>query len=200
MHKIFCIIAFLTIVVMAQAQTDGQVSASAPNQVVSMTSTMTTTLYTSNVAMSTNQASSSFVVRSGRNYFYNNEIMRGKTYEEFLRKNCAAAYAQYRSGRDVSTAGWVMLGSGVALEAGVFLGVALTATTGGQLTTGSSNAAIICYMLGGALEIACIPTLIVGYLRMYKSADTFNLTCRPEPTAYWSVQASENGLGLALHF
>jgi len=62
------------------------------------------------------------------------------------------------------------------------------------------NAWTISYVTGVAMFIASFPTLVAGYARKYRSVDTFNLACRPEPTAYWSIQADENGLGLALHF
>jgi len=197
--KRFTVVALMAVSVLAlRAQTDVQVTTStAPTQVVSLAPT--TTFYTSNAAMSTNQASSSFIIRSGRNYIYNNEVMRGKAYEEFLRTNCTAAYMQYRSGRNVTIAGWTMLGGGLAMEAGVVIGLIVTGQTG-QLHSSSVNAGTICYLAGGAIFVASIPTLLVGYSRQHKSADTFNLVCRPQPTAYWSVQADENGLGLALHF
>jgi hypothetical protein len=55
--------------------------------------------------------------------------------------------------------------------------------------------------VGGALEIASIPCLIVGYVRMHRSVDTYNIDqAYNRPQAYWSIQTGNSGLGLALHF
>lgn len=57
-------------------------------------------------------------------------------------------------------------------------------------------------VIGTALELASIPTLCVGYAKMHNSVDTFNAACysRMKTKAYWSVNASGNGIGLAYNF
>ena len=78
--------------------------------------------------------------------------------------------------------GWILLGVGVGLD----LGFAWWAPYTGYI--------------GLACEIACIPTLIVGYSQMHSSADIFNLACGRSSMVSWSVTASGNGIGLALNF
>jgi len=50
--------------------------------------------------------------------------------------------------------------------------------------------------------IACGPLIKVGKKKMYGSVDVYNVTCRKrawvQPT--WSVQSSQNGLGMAINF
>ena len=110
--------------------------------------------------------------------------MRGDVYANFLKTNCSEAFYKYQKGKSLSTVGWILLGVGVGLDV-------------------CYTAGIVPYYFGYAVlafEIACIPTLIVGYTQMHRSADLFNMTCGRSSTTSWSVTASGNGIGLALNF
>lgn len=124
------------------------------------------------------------VHRTGNSYHYKGEKMRGKSYEFFLKNNCADAYNLYREGYMLSIMGWGLLACGLFFD----LGLSWWRPTIG--------------VIGLACEIACIPTLCVGYARMHSSADIFNATCaNKKPQVYLSFNASpQNGLGLALNF
>ena len=124
----------------------------------------------------------SYLIRSGNRYHYNGIEMRGDVYANFLKNNCTEAYTKYQKGRTVSTVGWILLGVGVGLD----LGFAWWAPYTGYI--------------GLACEIACIPTLIVGYGQMHSSAEIFNVSCGRSSMASWSVTASGNGIGVALNF
>lgn len=124
----------------------------------------------------------SYLIRTGNRYHYNGMEMRGDVYANFLKNNCTEAYTKYQKGKTVSTVGWILLGVGVGLD----LGFAWwTPYTG---------------YIGLACEIACIPTLIVGYSQMHSSAEIFNASCGRSSMTSWSVTASENGIGIALNF
>ena len=129
-----------------------------------------------------NDLNESMIFRTGNKYTYNGVTMKGDMYANFLKNNCAEAYKLYKHGHDVSTAGWVLLGVGVGLDVGFSWWLPYSG------------------YVGLACELACIPTLIVGYTQMHRSADLFNSACVGNAQAYWSVTASENGLGLALNF
>jgi hypothetical protein len=129
-----------------------------------------------------NDLNQSMIFRTGNKYTCNGVTMKGDMYANFLKNNCAEAYKLYKHGHDVSIAGWVLLGVGVGLD----LGFSWWLPYSGYI--------------GIACELACIPTLIVGYTQMHRSADLFNSACVGKNQAYWSVTASENGVGLALNF
>ena len=99
-----------------------------------------------------------------------------------MKKNCTEAYQQYQHGHNVAIAGWCLFGVGLGLD--------LCFSTWLPYT----------WIPALACEIACIPTLIVGYTQMHRSADLFNSACVGKSQAYWSVTASQNGVGLALNF
>ena len=121
----------------------------------------------------------SYLIRTGNRYHYNGIEMRGDVYANFLKNNCTEAYTKYQKGRTVSTVGWILLGVGVGLDLGFAWWAPYT---------------------GYACEIACIPTLIVGYGQMHSSAEIFNVSCGRSSMASWSVTASGNGIGVALNF
>jgi hypothetical protein len=100
----------------------------------------------------------------------------------------------YRSGNNTAIAGWVLFTVGVGLDLGTAIGYLSTRKMSTTLT------ALSCVGLG--CEIACIPTLIVGYKKKHKSTDIYNASCakKSAPQAYWSVNASQNGIGLAYNF
>lgn len=125
-----------------------------------------------------------YISRSGNSYFYDGVTMRGNTYKNFLNKNCIPAYQEYKKGETIATWGWALLGVGVGFDIGFSWWLSYS------------------WVPALACEIACIPTLIVGYNKMHKSADIYNTTCakKRQTQAYWSVNASQNGIGLAFNF
>lgn len=124
----------------------------------------------------------SYLIRTGNRYHYNGMEMRGDVYANFLKNNCSEAYAKYQNGKSIATVGWILLGVGVGLDLGFSWWVPYTG------------------YIGLACEIACIPTLIVGYSQMHSSVEIFNVSCGRSSMVSWSVTASQNGVGLALNF
>lgn len=123
------------------------------------------------------------VTRSGNTYYYDGRSMRGNDYASFLSKNCQAAYAQYNSGHKAAIAGWILFGVGLGIDLGFSWWVPYS------------------WIPALGLEIACIPTLAVGYSKMHRSVDVFNSSCvNKKPVAYWSINASQNGIGIAYNF
>ena len=118
-----------------------------------------------------------YMTRTGDMYYYEGYGMRGKEYMAFL---------------NISIAGWVFLGVGASLDFAAFWVYA---------RRGPTPACIALQTIGTSCELACIPTLCVGFSRMHRTVDTFNATIRNEATKpYLSINASENGLGVALKF
>jgi hypothetical protein len=58
-----------------------------------------------------------------------------------------------------------------------------------------------CLGLGAAAILASIPTIFIGYARLNDGVDMFNhAQAASTSQAYWTIQGSQNGIGLALHF
>ena len=137
------------------------------------------------------------LTRSGNTYMYGDLVMNKDAYRNWLNEqNCPAAYKQFYSGQSTAMAGWFIMVAGLALDLGSIL---LSITN----NNGSTNpVAIAMGVTGGCLEIACIPTLCVGYSKMHRSVDIYNASCKKTASVqkYWAIQTSSNGLSLAYHF
>ena len=86
-------------------------------------------------------------------------------------------------------AGWVLFSVGVGADIGTLIS---------YFIVGRNTANTVSGIIGLGCEIACIPTLIVGYTKKHRSVDIFNSSCaNRKSVAYWSINASQNGLGIA---
>ena len=134
------------------------------------------------------------VVRTGNTYMYGDLVMNNNSFEDWLKEqNCSAAYTQFSAGRKTANAGWALMITGLLMDiTGTILAVKVRNAPFGYIFVG----------IGGALEIACIPTLIVGYTKMHNSVNVYNVSCKSTAFVkpYWAVQASSTGIGLAYHF
>jgi hypothetical protein len=145
------------------------------------------------------------LVRSGNKYYYGSQEVMNKNQmlDWYARHNCQAAYDKFAEGRKIAIAGWTFLGVGLAMDAGSIVSCAMLLYGSREINRMSAAyKATVGLSLGAcALEIACIPTLIVGYHKMHHSVDIYNVSCstaRVRP--YWTLQASSDGLGLAMKF
>mgnify|MGYP006382776769 FL=1 len=60
----------------------------------------------------------------------------------------------------------------------------------------------ISFLVSGtcATWLVGIPSLCVGYRRMHNSVNTYNVMQKKDAYAYWSLQTSNNGIGIAYNF
>ena len=133
----------------------------------------------------------------GSYIFYGDQVMDKKECAEFLSTHNQPAYEKFQSGLKCTQAGWWTLGAGLAVDLAGSLLVAFVPEGGNDAM---SWAGISCIVAGGLAVIASIPTIYIGYGRMDNAIDMFNVSQATAPRAYWTVQGSENGVGLALHF
>ena len=143
-----------------------------------------------------NQNSSLILTRSGNTYYYGSKVMNKDSMLEWLEtQNCSNAYTQFRKGLKTANVGWCLMVTGLAAD---IIGAVLIGTSKGERSI--PGIALSC--VGGALEIACIPTIAVGYSKMHQTVNVYNVSCgsTAQIKPYWSVQASNNGLGIAYNF
>ena len=136
------------------------------------------------------------LIRSGNTYYYDNQVMNKQATLEWLStQNCPAAYEQFRSGMRTANAGWALMATGLMAD---LVGTLIILIRGKSVPT----AGYILVGIGGALEIACIPTIAGGYSKMHQTVNVYNVSCRTtaQVKTYWSLQASNNGIGLAYNF
>ena len=151
----------------------------------------------------------------GNTYYYGkNAMSQRQMLDWYAQQNCQAAYDQFAKGRKMTIAGWSCLGVGAALDltagttylaaVGMNASRKLPAKAPARIIAYSSNEPILFTILAmgaTAFEIASIPLLVIGYRRMHTSADVYNVACATaQAQPYWTIQTSEQGLGLALNF
>lgn len=147
------------------------------------------------VSDNANLSRSQMLTRSGNTYYYENRVMNKQATLEWLKtQNCSVAYELFNRGLNLSKGGWFLMAVGLGLDLG---GSILLATQPESKTIGG-----VLMGIGGAFEIACIPTIAVGYSKMHQTVNVYNVSCSStaQVKPYWSVQASSNGMGLAYHF
>ena len=140
---------------------------------------------------------------AGSYIFYGDQVMNKKQCAEFLSTHNQLAYERFQSGLKCTKAGWWTLGAGLAVDLAGSLLVAFAPKDDNESNEGNDAmfwSGASCIVAGGLAIIASIPTIYVGYDRMDQAIDMFNVAQATAPRAYWSVQGSENGVGLALHF
>lgn len=143
--------------------------------------------------------------------YYGGERITKRDCQTFLMLNAQdEIYRQYRSGLRMYTAGWSLVGTGLAFDAfaiGLTIGLCAGFEQDPEAPTMGPMLAILLVSIpvgaaGLACEIAGIPLVCVGQKRMKQSIDAYNISLPEPPTAknYWSIQSSNHGIGLAYHF
>ena len=135
--------------------------------------------------------------KAGSYIFYGDQVMENKDCAEFLSTRNQPAYEKFQSGLKCSRAGWWTLGAGLAVDlaGSIMLAYGPRLENDAMFWSGAS-----CIIAGGLAIIASIPTIYIGYGKMEKAIDMFNVAQATQPQAYWSIQGSQNGIGLALNF
>ncbi len=126
-------------------------------------------------------------------YSYGETQMDKKALQQFLFTNSPNAYRKYMDSQKLIKTGWGMFGTSV-----------VTMGTGVTLILISSMYVapwIISFTIGG-IAFASAATLIpIGYIRRYHAYELYNYEQKKkQPQVSLGVQASENGIGLALQF
>ncbi len=140
---------------------------------------------------------------AGSYIIYGDQVMNKKECAKFLSTRNQAAYEKFQSGLKCTKAGWWTLGAGLAVDlAGSILCACVPEEGGDSMAKHDAMAisGISCIVAGGLAIIASIPTIYVGYGKINNAIDMFNVSQVAQPQAYWPIQGSENGIGVALNF
>ena len=133
----------------------------------------------------------------GSYIYYGDQVMDKKQCAEFLSTRHQPAYEKFQSGMKCTQAGWWTFGAGLAVDlaGSIMLAYGPKLENDAMFWSGAS-----CIIAGGLAVLAAIPTIYIGYNRMNEAVDMFNVSQATWPRAYWTIQGSQNGIGLALNF
>ena len=135
---------------------------------------------------------------AGDYIYFGNQVMTKKECVKFLATRNQASYETFKSGYQCYNAGWWTLGAGLGVD---LVGSILLAFIPEENGDAMFYSGLTCISLGAVAIIASIPTIFIGYARLNKGINMFNKSqAASVPQAYWTIQGSQDGLGVALHF
>ena len=126
-----------------------------------------------------------------------NQVVTYKQCIDFLSTRNQPAYETFLSGYKCLQSSWGLFGAGLGLD---LVGSILLAFVPEEGNPALSIPGYTCAITGSLAVLASIPTYFIGYSRMNKGIDMFNMDQAAATQAYWTIQGSQNGVGLALHF
>ena len=150
------------------------------------------------------QGNSSIVIRNGNTYVTEGTSMNKVEFCDFLKSQNSAAYQTFQQSLKLSKQGWALFGTGLGVE----LAGAVTWLASGAAAANVKNpdktvfigtnvgAALI--VAGDCLTLSGIVCLGVGYGRMHRCVDIYNVEYQSKSNAQLRVNCTGNGLGLAL--
>ena len=156
------------------------------------------------VAFCAQAQSSSLVVRAGNKYIVDSRTYNKKEFCRYIDGRDMQAYQKFKSGMHVANAGWGMFGTGLGLGL-VGCGVAVVSAiqAGPDIVTEQDPSRLkgvlvgeLVFYIGAALEIPAIVCLGVGYGRMHKAANMYNVSVYNHFRA--ELRPSSTGIGFAL--
>lgn len=149
------------------------------------------------------QKPAAHVEEVGSYYFFGENVMNRKQYMNFLSTRCQPAYEKFQNGYKLYQAGWGLFGAGLALDlAGSIVWAFAPETTSDGKTSPFTIAGGTLVIAGACAVLASLPTVFIGYARMEESVDIYNVSQRTASAtpAYWTIQGSQNGIGIAYNF
>lgn len=141
------------------------------------------------------------VFRVGDKYMMDGHMMTKKEYRGYLKNACPEAFELFDNGYKLSIAGWSCLGSGLVINS---IGGALLRKyynsekddTDLVYEFGSSLSS-----LGSGLTTVGIVCLSVGYTRMHKSVNLYNIEKAHRPDLRWVLALNnQGGMSVAMQF
>ena len=140
------------------------------------------------------------VYRVGDQYMMDCKMMNQREFKGYLQNTCPEAFQLFNNGYKLSIAGWTCFGVGLTVNSvgSVLLRRYLNSSTK------KDNMYYVGYALSSAgtcMTIAGITCLGVGYARMHKAADLYNIEQAHRPDLTWVFGVNtEGGLSIAMQF
>lgn len=139
------------------------------------------------------------VYRVGDKYMMDGQMMNKVAFKGYLKNNSPEAFALFDNGHKLSIAGWTCLSVGVVSN-GVGSFMMRRYVTGKAKKDASYGIGSAFTSLGSGATTAGIVCLGVGYARMHKAANLYNIDKAKRPDLNFAVVAGDNGMGLAMQF
>ena len=140
------------------------------------------------------------IYRVGDKYMMNGEMMDKREFKGYLKNTCPEAFELFNNGHKLSIAGWSCFGIGLAINS---VGSSiLTSCLRGQITQDYMlDISYSLTTLGAGVTVAGVTCLAVGYTRMHKAVNLYNIEKAKRPDLRWVFGMNRNGaMAVALQF
>ena len=140
------------------------------------------------------------VYRVGDKYMMDGSMMNKREFKGYLKNTCPEAFELFDNGHKLSIAGWSCFGIGLAVNS---VGSSiLTSCLRGQITQDYMlDISYSLTTLGASITVAGVTCLAVGYTRMHKAVNLYNIEKAKRPDLRWVFGMNRNGgMAVALQF
>ena len=140
------------------------------------------------------------VYRVGDKYMMDGSVMNKREFKGYLKNTCPEAFELFDNGHKLSIAGWSCFGIGLAVNS---VGSSiLTSCLRGQITQDYMlDISYSLTTLGASITVAGVTCLSVGYTRMHKAVNLYNIEKAKRPDLRWVFGMNRNGgMAVALQF
>lgn len=140
------------------------------------------------------------VYRVGDKYMMDGSVMNKREFKGYLKNTCPEAFELFDNGHKLSIAGWSCFGIGLAVNS---VGSSiLTSCLRGQITQDYMlDISYSLTTLGAGITVAGVTCLAVGYTRMHKAVNLYNIEKAKRPDLRWVFGMNRNGgMAVALQF
>lgn len=137
------------------------------------------------------------IVPTNTGYGYGDVHMDNNTYAAFLKRTCPDASMVYEAGKVAEVIGVGFCSAAAAIGFWALIWMSIDPS----LETSKSYAIGISVSVGASLALG-VPLWVIGAKNKKRSVEMFNTSCGLEqaPPVTMSLNASQNGIGLALNF
>ena len=152
------------------------------------------------VMLSMSAMAQSPVYRVGDKYMMDGSMMNKREFKGYLKNTCPEAFELFNNGHKLGITGWCCFGIGLAVNSvGSSL---LTSCLRGQITQDyMMDISYSLTSLGAGVTVAGVTCLAVGYTRMHKAVNLYNIEKAKRPDLRWVFGMNRNGgMAVALQF
>lgn len=140
------------------------------------------------------------VYRVGDKYMMDGKMMNKKEFKGYLQNTSPEAFQLFNNGHKLSVAGWSCFGVGLALNTtGSFM--LRRYISGGAKRDVTYDVGTLLSTWGAGITVAGITCLAVGYKRMHKAANLYNIEKAQRPDLRWVFGVNNVGdMTVAMQF
>ncbi|MBR1879045.1 MAG: hypothetical protein IJ814_08620 [Paludibacteraceae bacterium] len=140
------------------------------------------------------------VYRVGDKYMMDGQMMNKKEFRGYLQNTCPEAFQLFNNGYKLSIAGWTCFSVGVVVNS-VGSGMLRRYIRGNAQKDAMYDVGYALTSAGAGITAAGITCLAVGYTRMHKSVNIYNIEKAHRPDLRWVFGVNGTGdMSVAMQF